>query len=172
MTHAPRHRYILCVALLATTFAACGDSSNGGGDSVPATFTVSPGVRQVTVTGAEPKQALTLIDSGGRRLITLIADTGGNATFANIPDDYTVYETGTGAAPLTGSGETLRPGSGYTIRDESKSPMPTSAEFRVLARDEHPDPSLYERQTLVGVPWQIIGGVLPGHEVEEGAGVG
>ena len=168
MTHAPRHRYLLCVALLATAFAACGDSSNGGGNSVPATFTVSPGVRQVTVTGAEPKQELTLIDSGGRRLITLIADTGGNATFANIPDDYTVYETGTGAAPLTGSGETLRPGSGYTIRDESKSPMPTSAEFRVLARDEHPDPSLYERQSLVGVPWQIIGGVLPGHEVEEG----
>ena len=167
MTHALRNRLVLCVAALATTFAACGDSSNGG-DSVPATFTVSPGVRQVTVTGAEPKQPLTLIDEGGRRLITLIADMGGNATFANIPDDYVVYETGSGQPPLTASGGTLRPGDGYVIRDESQSPMPTSQPFRVLARDDHPDPALYERQTLTGVPWQIIGGVLDGHDVEEG----
>ena len=47
-------------------------------------------------------------------------------------------------------------------------PMPTSAPFRVLARDEQPDPSLYERQELRGVPWQIIGGVLDGHDPEEG----
>jgi len=167
MTLAPRCRSVVCVAALATTLAACGDSSNGG-DSVPATFTVRPGVRQVTVTGADPKQALTLIDESGRRLITLIADMGGNATFANIPEDYIVYETGTGAAPLTGSGGTLSPGDGYLIRDESESPMATSAPFRVLARDDHPDPSLYERQTLNGVPWQITGGVLAGHSTEEG----
>jgi predicted acyl esterase len=160
-----RHRLLFAVALAAAV-AACGDGSNGGG--VPATFTVSPGVRQVTVTGAAPKQALTLVDATGRRLITLIADTGGNATFANIPDEYLVYETGTGAAPPTGSGETLRPGEGYVIRDESQSPMPTSAPFRVLARDEQPDPSLYERQEVRGVPWQIIGGVLDGHDPEEG----
>lgn len=163
----PRRHFLLLAVALAAAVAACGgDGSSDGG--VPATFTVSPGVRQVTVTGAAPQQALTLVDATGRRLITLIADTGGNATFANIPDEYLVYETGTGAAPLTGSGETLRPGEGYVIRDESQTPMPSSAPFRVLARDEHPDPSLYEGQELQGVPWQIIGGVLDGHDPEEG----
>ena len=159
----------LPLAALAMLVAACGGGGGGSGDSgVPASFTVQPGVRQVTVTGAEPKQALTLVDADGRRLITLIADAGGNATFANIPDEHVVYETGTGAAPLTGSGETLRPGEGYVIRDESQTPSPTSEPFRVLARDDHPDPSLYERQVLNGVPWQIIGGVLDGHDPEEG----
>jgi hypothetical protein len=42
MTHVTRTRLVLCVAALATTVAACGDSSNGG-DAVPATFDVSPG---------------------------------------------------------------------------------------------------------------------------------
>ena len=59
--------------------------------TVPATFRVNPGVRQVTVTGAAAKQALTLVDAAGERLITLIADTQGNATFANIPDEHVVY---------------------------------------------------------------------------------
>jgi predicted acyl esterase len=138
--------------------------------TVPATFRVNPGVRQVTVTGAAAKQALTLVDATGKRLITLIADTGGNATFANIPDEYLVYETGTGSAPPSGTGETLRPGDGYIIRDESERPFQVSEPFHVLARDEHPPVSLYERQTLNGVPWQITGGVLPPHQPEEGVG--
>lgn len=167
MTDSISRRLLLCASLLAFVAAGCGDASNGG-DTVAASFDVHPGVQQVTVTGAEPKQALTLVDAGGRRLITLIADLGGNATFANIPAEHIVHETGTGAEPLSGRGETLRPGDGYIIRDESKSPMPTSAPFRVLARDEHPDPELYERQVVNGVPWQIIGGVLPGHSPEEG----
>lgn len=136
--------------------------------TVPATFEVHPGVRQVTVTGAAPKQALTLVDATGKRLITLIADTGGNATFANIPDEYLVYETGTGGPPPSGSGETLRPGDGYIIRDESERPFQVSEPFRVLAREDHPPVSLYERQTLNGVPWQLTGGVLPPHQPEEG----
>lgn len=136
--------------------------------TVPAAFRVNPGVRQVTVTGAAAKQALTLVDAAGTRLITLIADTHGNATFAYIPDEYLVYETGTGNAPPTGSGQTLRPGDGYVIRDESQRPFQVSEPFHVLGRDEHPPVSLYERQTLNGVPWQITGGVLAPHDPEEG----
>jgi predicted acyl esterase len=136
--------------------------------TVPATFTVNPGVRQVTVTGAAPKQALTLVDATGKRLITLIADTNGNALFANIPDEYLVYETGTGNPIPTGSGQTLRAGDGYIIRDESERPFQVSAPFHVFARDEHPPVSLYERQTLNGVPWQITGGPLEEHQAEEG----
>jgi len=167
MTHPTPRRYLLCLTLLAWTAAACGDASSGG-NSTPAAFDVHPGVNQVTVTGADPKQALTLVDSGGRRLITLITDTGGNATFANIPDEHLVFETGSGAAPPSGRGQSLRSGDGYVIRDESVSPMPTSEPFRVLAIEDRPDASFYASQVLNGVPWQIIGGVLDGHSVEEG----
>lgn len=167
MTDLTRRLHALCLTMVVAVAAACGDS-NGGGDSTPAAFTVTPGVSQVTVTGADPKQALTLIDAGGRRLITLIADAGGNATFANIPIEHVVYETGTGAAPPTGRGNTLRPGDGYVIRDESVTPMPSSDPFRVLAIEDHPAESFYADQVLNGVPWQIIGGVLDGHSPEEG----
>ena len=136
--------------------------------TVPATFQVHPGVRQVTVTGAAAKQALTLVDATGKRLITLIADTHGNATFANIPDEYVVFETGVGNAPPSGDGQTLPAGDGYVIRDESERPYQVSEPFHVLGRDEHPPVSLYERQTLNGVPWQVIGGVLDPHQPEEG----
>lgn len=162
----PRYR-LLCSTLLVAVAAACGDSSSGG-DATPAAFTVQPGVNQVTVTGADPKQALTLIDAGGRRLVTMVTDTRGNATFANIPDEHLVIETGTGAAPPTGRGQTLPSGDGYVIRDESASPMPTSDPFRVLAIEDRPNESFYAGQVLNGVPWQIIGGVLDGHSVEEG----
>lgn len=154
-------------AILMAALAACGDSDDDQG-TVPATFTVNPGVRQVTVTGAAPKQPLTIVDADGQRLITLLADDGGNAYFANIPEEHLVYETGTGAPPPSGRGQTLRAGDGYVVRDESADPWQVSEPFRVLDRDDHPPVSLYEGQVLNGVPWQITGGVLDGHNVEEG----
>jgi len=161
-------RRLLCITVLAAFAAACGDSDSDGTSSVPATFTVTPGVRLVTVTGAAPKQPLTLVNASGRRLITLIADTRGNAYFGPIPDEYLVYETGTGAPPPTGRGGTLPAGDGYVIRDESSDPMQVSETFKVLTREDYPPVSLYENQVLNGVPWQITGGVLDGHSVEEG----
>jgi len=161
---------VLLLATLSLSAAAgCGSSDPvGGGTTTPASFDVNPGVYQVTVTGAEPKQALTLVDRDGRRLITLVTDEGGNAIFANIPEEHLVYETGTGAPPPSGRGHTLRPGDGYVIRDESKTPYEASEPFRVLSREDHPPESFYEGQVLNGVPWQIIGGVLEGHVPEEG----
>jgi uncharacterized protein len=158
---------VLGATSLAIVAAACGGSSSDD-STFPASFTVSPGVRLATVTGAAPKQPLTLVDADGQRLITLIADADGNAVFANIPDEYLVYETGSGAPPPSGRGQTLPPGEGYVVRDETTSPPQTSEPFRVLGRDEHPPVSLYEGQALQGVPWQIIGGVLDGHDREEG----
>lgn len=165
--NAKLYRRLCSVTLLAIVAAACGENSSDE-PTVPASFTVTPGVRLATVTGAEPKQALTLVDASGRRLITLLADTDGNAVFANIPDEYVVYETGSGLPPPSGQGQTLPAGNGYVIRDETTSPRETSEPFHVLARDEHPPTSLYERQVVHGVPWQIIGGVLDGHSREEG----
>jgi predicted acyl esterase len=160
-------RRLLGVTLLAAVTVACGDDSSGE-NTVPASFTVAPGVQLVTVTGAEPKQPLTLVDARGRRLITLIADDNGNANFSPIPDEYGVYETGTGNAPPSGRGHSLEAGDGYVIRDESTNPFEASEPFRVLARDELPPESLYDEQVLHGVPWEIIGGALDGHDVEEG----
>jgi uncharacterized protein len=153
--------------LLALALAACGDAS-GGPRTVPAGFAVAPGVEQVSVTGAEPREPLTLVDAEGRRLLTLIADDLGQATFAYIPAEHTVIDTSTGTLPPTIGGSSLRPGDGYVVRDEEKDPAPASPPFRVLARDDHPPESHYD-QELGGVPWQVIGGgVLPGHTVEEG----
>ena len=160
-------RRLVAASALVLAIAGCGDDS-GGENVAPARFEVSPGVRLVTVTGADPKQRLTLRDASGRALITLIADDEGNATFSSIPDEHIVYETGTGAALSTGRGFTLAAGDGYVIRDESVDPIEISDRFRVLGRDDLPDESLYDGQVLTGVPWQIIGGVLDGHDVEEG----
>jgi len=102
------------------------------------------------------------------RLITLVTDNQGNAVFSAIPEEHIVVETGTGAAPPTGRGFTLRAGDGYVIRDESTDPIQASDPFHVMDRDELPDESLYDGQALNGVPWQITGGVLEGHSVEEG----
>jgi predicted acyl esterase len=167
MIDSKRYSLLVGAVALAMVAAACGEDSPSE-SSVPASFTVTAGVQQTTVTGAAPKQALTLVDGRGRRLITLVADTGGNAFFANIPTEHLVYETGSGNPPPTGQGQTLQPGDGYVIRDETTTPWQASEPFRVFARDEHPPASIYEGQVLQGVPWQIIGGVLPGHDVEEG----
>lgn len=154
--------------LLACVVAACGSDDSSFENTVPASFRVTPGVRLVTVTGAEAKQPLTLRDASGMRLITLVTDNQGNAVFSAIPEEHIVVETGTGAAPPTGRGFTLRAGDGYVIRDESTDPIQASDPFHVMDRDELPDESLYDGQALNGVPWQITGGVLEGHSVEEG----
>lgn len=161
--------------LFASLVAACGDGATTGGsgeptpvdDPAPAAFAVSPGVRQVTVTGAAPRQELTLIDPDGRRRLTLVADDLGQATFAYLPAEYARVDTGSGVLPSSRGGEGVPPGDGWVIVDEGKSPAETSDPFRVLARDDHPPVSHYD-QELVGVPWQIIGGPKEGYEAAEG----
>jgi len=161
----PLTRLLLAVPV-ALAFAACGDTTVGP-RTVPAEFSVAPGVQQVTVTGAEPREHLTLVDGQGRRLITLVADELGQASFAYVPAEHAVVDTSTGALPPTIGGRSVQPGDGYVVRDEEKDPAPASSPFRVLARDEHPPDEHYD-QELGGVPWQITGGVLGGHSPEEG----
>ncbi len=166
--HANGYGRLLLALVVSGVVAACGSDDSTGENTVPASFRVNPGVRLVTVSGAEPKQPLTLRDASGSRLITLIADDQGNAAFSPIPEEHIVLETGTGTAPPNGRGYTLRAGDDYVIRDESTDPIQTSERFRVMDRDDLPAPSLYDAQALNGVPWQITGGVLDGHTVEEG----
>ena len=157
---------VLATAALAT---ACTSTPEASSDDVEAAaFTVTPGVRLVTVTDAEPGAQLTLVDEEGSDLLTLGADDRGQAVFAYIPDQYLSELSGQGSAPETSEGAALRPGT-YTIRDETDEDEVTeSAPFEVLARDDHPDPSLYDDQELTGAQMTVLGQVAEGSSLDEG----
>jgi predicted acyl esterase len=167
---------VFAVAAACSTGAASASAASPGtttaiGVGVPvvaSSFTVTPGVEQVIVTKAAPKAALTLVDKSNTRLLTLVADDKGQAAFSLVPDQYLRFETGTGAPVPSTDGGPVRPGDGYTIVNESVTPQDTSAPFAVYGRDDHPDPALYDRQKLTGVPWTIGGAPADGHSVEEG----
>ena len=127
------------------------------GPTSRATFKVTPGVGQVTVTKAKPKAKLTLVNSAGERLVSLLADDKGQALFAYLPDDYMVIETGKGNAPPSARGQSLKKGEGFTVRDESAPTAEVSESFSVMGRDDHPPTSLYDAQQLKGVTWSIVG---------------
>lgn len=167
-------RVLVALLALALLAAACSSSGKGGsaagdhakghpkvdrgGKTTTASFKVVGGVESATVTGAAAKAKLTLVDVGGHKLLTEVADARGQAVFAYIPHDYTTIVTGTGDAPPTTSGTTLQKGRGYTIRDESADPVAVTKPFDVLGRDDHPPTSLYDGQQLKSVAYAIVGG--------------
>lgn len=175
---------ILIIGLIA---AGCGDGATGasGPTAPPPTdpptepteptppisnepdFEVAPGVQRVTVTGADAGQPLTLVDADGQRLITLLADDLGQATFAYLAAEHVVVDTTTGTLPSSAGGSSVQPGDGYVVMDEEQDPPEASAPFRVLGRDDHPPQSHYD-QEVNGVPWNVIGGPKDGFEASEG----
>lgn len=114
-------------------------------------FHISAGVESVTVLDAEPSAPLTLYDSSGTALVTMIADELGQAHFAYIPGEYMVLDPGNFEGLSMADGQVLAPGSGYSIQDDSVSPVTTSGDFKVLAVDDIPNSAFYDEQTLVGV---------------------
>ena len=87
----------------------------------PATFSVSPGVEQVTVRGADPDAVLTLVDRDGETLAAFPADANGALTFRD-----------------------LEGGSIVRVRDDTSS----SAEVEVIGFGDTPMPSFYAEQRL------------------------
>lgn len=175
---------IALLCLVALTAVACGDGAGGTQptpptspptdppvapppDSIPADFHIAPGVQRIIVTGADPKQPLTLLDADGQRLITLLADDLGQATFSYIAAQYEVIDTSTGILPSSADGRSVQPGDGYVIIDEDQDPPEASAPFRVLARDDHPPDSHYD-QMLNPIPWNVIGGPKDGFDAADG----
>jgi predicted acyl esterase len=139
--------------------------------TVPASFTVRPGVEIVTAFGCTPGSPITLYDAQGERIVTFLADEFGQVHFAYVPAEYGVYDLKQAiSGELVKSGSTLPPGDGYVLRDDSgmpDSPALASAPFRVLATTDHPDVALYDAQDLQGIPFGILG-VAPDVDVNEG----
>jgi predicted acyl esterase len=175
------HSQIALLCLFALTVVACGSDTSGTQpirppvdppvepppDSIPADFQISPGVHRITVTGADPKQPLTLLDPDGQRLVTLLADDLGQAIFSYIAAEYEVIDTSTGMRPSSADGRSVQPGDGYVIIDEDQNPPEASAPFRVLGRDDHPPESHYD-QVLNPIPWNVIGGPKDGFDAADG----
>jgi predicted acyl esterase len=87
----------------------------------PATFTVTPGTEQVTVTDAEAGRTLSLFDASGSVVATGAVDAAGALLFRDLP-----------------GGET------FAVGDEAE----RSDSVATLRRDEHPRPDFYAEQRL------------------------
>jgi predicted acyl esterase len=173
----------LALALVAT-LVACNASSEAdpagtesvaldrileGADRAP--WSVRAGVEQITVTGADPGEPLTLYGQRGRRLLTLLADDQGQAHFAYLPGEYREVQSGPDLdwADLgdPAAASVVEPGR-YVISDDSASPALATSVVRVPGRDDIPDTALYDRQTLTVARVDVLGNALPGSSLEEG----
>jgi predicted acyl esterase len=91
--------------------------------TVAATFATSPSPGQVSITGANPGNTLTL--EGGATSTTGTVDDLGSLLFRLV-----------------------EPGTGYTVRDSTADPVMVSDAVTVPELTGHPDSSFYEAQTL------------------------
>jgi uncharacterized protein len=171
----------LVVALLAVSALACvrpgsGGDGDGGGfgalrrGSEPAPWDVRAGVEQITVTGAEPGEPLTLYGTGQRKLITLEADEAGQAHFAYVPGEYAQVASGPDldySQLDVPDGSTVAPGR-YVVVDESGDPRLATHVITVPGRDDVPDTDLYDRQELSASHLDVRGDPAPGTAAEDG----
>ena len=186
MRQRPGRRRVAGVALvvaLAVTAAACRPGRGAGGEGDPegafrnllrgtedAPWDVRVGVEQITVTGAQPGQALTLYGPRGRERLTLLADDAGQAHFAYLPAEPVTVQSGPmldmGALdPVHGT--TVEPGR-YAIVDESSDPRLATGVLTVPDRGDVPGQDLYDRQTLAGLELDLLGNLKPGTAIDDG----
>lgn len=145
-------------------------------DAVPATFTVEPGVEQLTVRGGPIRGPLTLVHADTlERIVTLYTDDLGQLTYQYVPDDFLVFDQQTAGILPTVNGSTVPPGT-YRVISEGVPGEPfvgtveASDPFDVLDVDDVPDVSLYENQVLPFVSSTITGGEQDGSTAEDGYG--
>jgi hypothetical protein len=173
----------LVPAVVATLVACSASSGAGSGDAErlelgrlgegadEAPWTVRAGVEQITVTGADPGEPLTLYGGRGSRLLTLRADEEGQAHFAYLPGEHREVQSGPDldwadlGDPSTAG--VVEPGR-YVIRDDSASPALATRVVTVPGRDDTPDPALYDGQVLTAARVDVLGNALPGSSFEAG----
>ena len=132
----------------------------------PADFTISAGVESVTVLDAEPYAPLTLYNAADDKLLTIIADEWGQAHFAYLPFSYQLVDPQNFETISLENGSVLRPGAGYYIQNDDSESVDWSGRFTVLAVDDIPDDSLYEKQILHGIHHSVLTG--PDGEATDG----
>ena len=126
----------------------------------PADFDVSPGVETVTVLNATPFTPLTLYNSEDEPIVTLVSDDDGTAHFAYVGAEHVTLDPNNFENFSMADGNVLIPGDGYYIQDDTSENLAWSGTFGVLDVNDTPDTSVYEEQTLVGVPTSPISGAL------------
>ena len=170
---------VLALAVAAVACQGTESSAGGGGDdgfrrllrgTEDAPWDVRVGVEQVTVTGATPGQPLTLYGPRRQKLLTLLADDQGQAHFAYLPPEHATVQSGPnldlGALDAV-HGTTVEPGR-YAVVDDSAQPRLATEILTVPARDDVPDPALYDGQELTGARLDILGNPKPGSTIDEG----
>jgi len=170
---------VVVTLLVADLVGSASPAAAGGGGTVdlsgavPATFTVTPGVEQMTITGAPARAPLTIVSESLERIITLYTDTKGQLVVQYVPHDFLVFDPQTQGVLPTVDGSVLRPGT-YRVVSEGvpgqpfAGPVQASPPVGVLATDDGKNPALYASQTLKAVPSSILGGVQPGYTDEDG----
>ena len=111
-----------------------------------ASFEATAGTEEVTVTGVEAGDRISLVDRDGHRLVVLKADEEGQAHFAYLPNELGEFQTGGTNTLPTVEGYTVQSGDGYTVRNEDADPVEVSDELTVLGRDDAPGAEFYEAQ--------------------------
>jgi predicted acyl esterase len=114
---------------------------------------ITGGVETLTVTGAAPGQRLRVDDPSGSTLVTLVADAAGNAHLAYVPPGGGDLDGEDALARAMSAGDTLAPGH-YRVVDDATGDEVGSA--RVLAVDDHPDPSLYDQELPEGFGYLTV----------------
>jgi predicted acyl esterase len=109
-------------------------------------FDVRPGTEEVTATGLDPKERVSLVDQDGNRLIVLKADKFGQAHFSYLPNHLGEFQTGGHAQLPTSDGYPVQAGSGFTVRREDTTPAQVTKPFDILGRDDHPKASFFDAE--------------------------
>jgi predicted acyl esterase len=114
-----------------------------------------PGVETLTVEGAAPGARLRVLDDGGQPVITVVADEHGNAHVAFVPASHQVVESLDDLVAVVGDGRCLAPGR-YTVEESVDATTRIHAPVRVLAVDDHPDPSTYDQELAEGFGYLTV----------------
>ena len=114
---------------------------------------VTGGTETLTITDADPGSQLRIEDGSGRHVVTLVADDNGNAHLAFIPEEPRLLKDADDLVAALATGQALPPATYHVIDDATGA---DSGPVRVLAVEDHPDPSLYDQELSEGFGYLTV----------------